>query len=227
MFLDVMVENLNRSIYHQEEALKYLQSRYVSNEDIKNYRIGCSKVVSVPEDTHAERNRFLIESSRGRKFDSKIILPICDPMNRVLGIAGRAIQTKEFKNFITDEGKFVGFFFGLYQALPYIYKENKAYVVEGYFDCMAMSKVFPNTVASMTAGLSTEQHTLLKMFCDSIVTVFDSDDAGRTATEEAKEADSSIQSFEVGYKDPAICLETLGLQKFKKYILKKSQEILF
>jgi DNA primase len=227
MFLDVMVENLSRSISRQEEALKYLHSRHVSDEDIKNYRIGCSKVVSVPEDNHSDRDRFLIESARGRKFDGKIIFPICDMMDRVLGIAGRSIQSKEFKNFITNEGKFVGFFFGLYQALPYIYSKNRVYVVEGYFDCLAFRKIFPNTVASMTAGLSVEQHALLKMFCDSIVTVFDSDEAGRIATEEAKGMDNSIQSFEVGYKDPANCLETLGLQSFNKYILRKSQEILF
>jgi len=226
MFLDVMVENLHKSIYRNKEALDYLYSRYVTEEDIKNYKLGYSMVVSVPEDTHEDRDRFLKENAKGRKFEGKIIFPLYDVMGRVIGIAGRSIQMKDFKNFITNEGKTIGFFFGLYQALPYIYKENKAYIVEGYFDCMAMKKVFPNTVGAMTAGLSEEQHRYLSMFCDNIITVFDSDEPGQSATDKVREL-YKVQSFGLGYKDPAKCMETLGPEKFKSFVLKKSQEILF
>jgi DNA primase len=225
MFLDILVENLHKSIYRNKDALDYLHSRYITDDDIIKYKLGYSKVVSVVEDKHEDRERFLKENARGRKFEGKIVFPLYDVMGRVIGIAGRSIQAKEFKNFITNEGKFTGFFFGLYQALPYIYKENKAYIVEGYFDCMAVAKVFPNTVAAMTAGLSEEQHRYLNMFCDSIVTVFDSDEPGQEATEKAKEL-YKVQSFRLGYKDPARCMESLGPVEFKNFLLKKSMEVL-
>jgi DNA primase len=226
MFLDVLVESLHRSIHRNKEAIDYLHSRYVTDDDIIRYKLGCSKVVSTIDDGHEDRERFLKESFRGRKFEGKVVFPLYDVIGRVLGIAGRSIQTKEFKNFITDEGKFIGFFFGLYQALPYIYKENKVYVVEGFFDCLAVSKVFPNTVSAMTAGISEAQYSQLSMLCDNIVTVFDSDGPGQEATDKAREL-YKAQSFSLGYKDPAKCLETLGPDKFKKFVLKKSQEVLF
>jgi len=226
MFLDTMVEKLHKSLYNNKDALNYLYSRNVLEEDIKKYKLGYSNIVIVPEDKHEDRKRFLDENHNGRKFEKKIIFPLYDAMGRVMGIAGRSIQSKEFKNFVTTEGKTIGFFFGLFQALPYIYKENKAYIVEGYFDCMALSKVFPNTAAAMTAGLSEEQYKYLSMFCDDIITVFDSDDPGQNAAEKAKNL-YKTRSFSLGYKDPAKCLETLGLSKFREFVIRKSQEILF
>ena len=49
MFLDILVENLHKSIYRNKEALDYLHSRYVTDEDIEAYKLGYSKVVSIPD----------------------------------------------------------------------------------------------------------------------------------------------------------------------------------
>jgi len=221
MFLDNLVTTLNQVIFRYPDALNYLHSRGVTDDEIRTRKIGYSKVISVPDDGSPDRKRFMNESYRGKKFENKIIFPIQDPMERVIGIAGRNIVTKEFKTFITEEAKCMGFFFGLFQALPIIYKENRTFIVEGYFDQIAMAKVLPNTVATLTSSISDTQYEFLMMYCDQIITCFDSDGPGQRGTERALEF-GNVYAMNIGYKDPAKCFESLSFSNFKEHITKKA-----
>jgi len=225
MFLDSMVDNLSSSIFRYDAILGYLGSRLVTQEEIKKYRIGYSKVISVPDDGSPDRARFMEESWKGKKFEDRIIFPIQDTVGRVVGIIGRSHTKKDFKEFETEEAKFSGFFYGLYQALPRIYETGKVYVVEGTFDTHALAKVFPNTVGSLTAGLFETQHDLLSMFADRIITVFDADKAGRESAEKAQKRWGNVWDLNLGYKDPDECLKTLGYKGFQEYVIKKENRI--
>ena len=221
MFLDILINNLHQSLFRYDHVLNYLHSREVTDEDIKKYKIGYNNIVRIPEDSDPEREYFLKSTRNGHKIEGKIIFPYQDALGRIIGFLGRSVEAKEYKVFVTEEAKFTGFFFGLFQALPYIYEQNRAYIVEGPFDQMALAKVLPNTVASLTAGLSDAQYDFLRFYCDEIITVFDSDKTGRYATEKALER-KNVQGMELGsYKDPARCLEMLKLSKFRKFILEK------
>jgi DNA primase len=220
MFLDVMVSNLHQSIFRYPEVLRYLESRQVTQEDIKKYGLGFNKILHVPEEQSKDRERFMAETYKGKKFEGKIIFPFRDMLGNIVGIAGRSIDVKDYKLWATDRAKHDGFFFGLHEALPFVYEENKVFTVEGTFDCIALAKAFPNTVGTLTSGINDVQYGLLRMFCNTIITVFDSDSAGRHGTEKAEER-SGVVSVNLGYKDPAKALETLGVPGFKKYALKK------
>jgi len=229
MFLDALTTILHASISRYPEALAYLKSREVTAEDVRKYRIGYSKVVRVPEDNSTDRARFQDETWQGRKLEGKIIFPFQDALDRTVGLAGRSIESKEFKNFVTEEGKFIGFFFGLAQALPYIYETRKVYLVEGFFDLLAFAKVFPNTVATVTSGLNEAQHDQLSFYCDTIVACFDSDQAGRDGTEKAMKW-NNVRSMCLGpaltgYKDPAECLEKLKLPAFTKFVKSMADKV--
>lgn len=222
MFLDGLVNSLHNSLRRYPEALAYLRSRLVTDEEIDLYRIGYGAVVGVPEEAGPERERFMNETWRGRKLEKSVLFPFQDALGRVVGCAGRTIESKNFKTFATEEAKFNGFFFGLPQALPHVYRENLVYVVEGYFDLLAFRKVYPNTVATITSGINDPQHDQLAMYCDSIVTCFDSDDAGRLGRDKAQTKWGDVRSMELGFKDPAACLERLGTDEFKKFVLGKA-----
>ena len=224
MFLDTLVKNLHHSIFRYDEVLSYLKYREVTEKDIEKFDLGFGKVVTVPDDETSDRQRFMDESWKGRKFENKLIFPIKDPIGRVVGIIGRSIDTKGFKIYVTNEAKFSGFFFGLYEALPCIYEKNRVYIVEGPFDSMAFSKVLPNTVATLTAKLHESQYELLNFYCDNIITVFDSDKAGKDGTEKALKYEN-VHSMFLGYKDPSKCLEELKLDKFKKFVMDKLQKV--
>jgi len=219
MFLDTLTQRLNQSIHRYPEVLSYLNSRSVTDEDIRDYGIGYSKLISVPKEANTDYKRFMDECWRGRKLENKIVFPIKDKLNRVVGLIGRSFDTKEFKIFVTEEAKFTGFFYGLPQALPHIYREKKAYLVEGEFDMYAVRRVFPNTVSTLTSGMSENQYVLIKRYCDKIVVIFDSDKPGDRGAKEALEYEG-VDKMSLGYKDPAKALEVLGENRFKELVLR-------
>lgn len=220
MFLDILVNLCHRSIFRYSSVLDYLNSRYITNEDIEKYKLGYSRIISLAGDKSSDWERFVDECKKGIKFENKIIFPLRNETGKIIGISGRGIESKEFKNFVLDEGKYTGFFFGLYDALPFMYEKNSVFIVEGAIDRISLSKVIPNTVALLTAGLNDAQYDLLKFYCDYIVVVFDSDKTGKYAEKKALEREG-LFSLSLGYKDPARCLEYLGPEKFKEFIKKK------
>lgn len=226
MFLDRIAATLNNAIGKYDNVVSYLSSRAFTVEDVKEYRIGYSRFVNVPEDDHEDRARFMDETWKGKKFENKIVFPIQDEMGRVMGLVGRALDSKLFKVFVTAEAKYVGcFFYGLYQALPAIYESGTAFVVEGSFDCQAFRQAFPNTVATMTSGLYPNQHDYLSNYCKRIVTVFDDDGPGREGAEKAA-GFKDVRDVNIGFGDPAKCLETLGRDKFVSYVKRKVKDSL-
>lgn len=224
MFLDKIVERTNESIFRYEPVIRYLRSRGVTEDEIKKYKLGFSKIIGVPNDDSHDRERFMDEMWKGRKIENMILFPIHDVMGNVTGLLARSLETKMFKTFISDEAKFTGFVFGLFQALPSIYESGRVFVVEGAFDLFAFAKVFPNTVSTLTSGLYKNQYELLSFFCERIITVFDSDEAGREAAEKLKWRKDVID-LNIGFKDPAQFLEHWGPEQFREKIEKKIKDI--
>jgi len=222
MFLDELINYFHGSIFRYEKAINYLKSRKIFEDDIKLYKLGYNKIIAVPQEDSPDRTRFLQESFKGRVYENRLIFPIMDASGRAIGITGRTIDKKGFKNFVLDEAKFTGYFFGLDLALPYIYSENKVYVVEGYTDVIAMRKVFPNTVATITSGISETQYNYLRLYCDNIITMFDYDKAGFHGTDKAEKMFPNIKRASLGnYEDPAKCYEHLSLKDFKTFVSSK------
>jgi DNA primase len=220
MFLDSLVDRMHKSIFNYQHALDYLVSREVTVEDINKYKIGYSKVVTAPESTDPDVITFREKTSKGFKMQNKIIFPFRDMMGQVYGMGGRAIDKKMFDIYATDRAKYEGYMFGLYEALPYIYKTGKVIVVEGLFDLMAVQKVFPNSVAAVTSELSDSQYDVLTLFAETIIVMFDSDGPGQRGTESALKRKKTVSVSYGSYKDPASCIETLKFDKFKTYITK-------
>lgn len=225
MFLDDIVGVASRAIFRYPDVVSYLSSRGVTDEEVLKYHIGYLRVLGVPDDGSRDRSIFMESSLNGKKFEKKIIFPLRGSMGNVLGIIGRSPTSKAFKIYATEEAKQTGFFFGLFEALPSIYERNRAFVVEGPFDTLSLAKICPNTVGALTAGINNLQYDLLKMYCDTIVTVFDSDGAGQRAAREAAAEHGDIWNLELGFKDPSNCLATLSEEGFRKHVHRKLKEI--
>lgn len=225
-FLNNLIESLHRSIFMNENALEYLASRKVSHDEIKLFKIGYSRVVAVANDGSEDYGFFLKETYKGKNLESKIIFPLYDILGNPTGLLGRSILTKEFKFYLTLEGKYTGAFFGLQPALQAIYDTGRVFVVEGPFDLLAFRKVYPNSVASLTAELTESQYNILNMFARTIITVFDSDGPGRSAAKRASKW-PNVKSICLGWKDPDAGLKYLNYDKFKKHVESKTREILW
>ena len=125
------------------------------------------------------------------RFRHRVIVPIHDRQGRVIGFGGRSLDGSEPKYLnspeteVFEKGKHL---FGLDKASNAIRKDDRAVVVEGYFDVIALHAAgITNAVASLGTALSSQQITQLCRVSDSkrIVLNFDADGAGVRAANRA------------------------------------------
>jgi DNA primase len=125
------------------------------------------------------------------RFRHRVMVPICDRQGRIIGFGGRSLDGAEPKYLnspeteVFEKGKHL---FGLDKAVNAIRKDDRAVVVEGYFDVIALHAAgITNAVAALGTALSSQQITQLCRCCDSkrLILNFDTDRAGVRAAQRA------------------------------------------
>ena len=125
------------------------------------------------------------------RFRHRVMVPIRDRQGRVIGFGGRSLDGGEPKYLnspeteVFEKGKHL---FGLDRAADPIRRADRAVVVEGYFDVIALHAAgVTNAVAALGTALSSQQITQLCRCCDSrrLILNFDTDAAGVRAAERA------------------------------------------
>lgn len=124
-------------------------------------------------------------------FRHRLIFPIRDMMNRVIGFGGRTMGDDPAKylnspqSILFDKSRCL---YGLWLAKQAIVESGKVIAVEGYTDCIMASQFgFANTVATMGTAMTDQHMQLLKRYADEVILVFDSDEAGQRAADRAIE----------------------------------------
>ena len=92
------------------------------------------------------------------RFRHRVMVPICDRQGRIIGFGGRSLDGGEPKYLnspeteVFEKGKHL---FGLDKAVNAIRKDDRAVVVEGYFDVIALHAAgITNAVAALGTALS-------------------------------------------------------------------------
>ena len=181
-----------------ERARNYLRKRNISEETIKEYRVGCAlpswngfltflkqKRVSL----ELARTLGLIKYSKNSLYDcfrDRIIFPIINYNQRVIGFGSRALGTDSAKYINSSDSliyKKSDSLYGLNVALPFIRKEDSVILVEGNFDLLSLHQYgIKNVVATLGTALTNGQVKLLKRFTQNVTIAFDTDEAGIKAT---------------------------------------------
>jgi len=125
------------------------------------------------------------------RFRGRIMFPIHDYRGRLIGFGGRVIGTGEPKYLNSPEtpvfhkGREL---YGLHRARDALRRENRAVVVEGYMDVVALAQ-FGIDFAVATLGTATTREHLERLFrfVPEVVFCFDGDRAGREAAWRALE----------------------------------------
>lgn len=120
------------------------------------------------------------------RFRGRLIYPIFNARGRCLGFGGRALNA-EHPKYLNSSESFVFSksrnLYGLNLALPAIREADRALVVEGYMDCIALHQSgFSNTVAALGTAFTREQARLLLRYTRNVVLAFDTDAAGTAAS---------------------------------------------
>ncbi|MEO1179757.1 MAG: DNA primase [Cyanobacteria bacterium J06636_28] len=125
------------------------------------------------------------------RFRDRVMVPIHDPNGRIIGFGGRCLGDAKPKYLNSPETELFDkskTLYGLDKAKGAIAKQDRAIVVEGYFDVVALHAAgITNAVASLGTALNAGQVRQLLRYTESkqIVFNFDADAAGIKAAQRA------------------------------------------
>jgi DNA primase len=125
------------------------------------------------------------------RFRGRLLFPIRDLQGRVVAFGGRAFGDEQPKYLNSPETPLYtkgNLLYAADLARPTIQTQNRAFLVEGYVDClMCHQHGFTATVAALGTAFTPAQLALLRRYCDEVVTFFDADAAGQKAAARAEE----------------------------------------
>ena len=140
-----------------------------------------------------ERAGLLAPRSSGGHYDrlrGRVLFPIQDRQGRVIGFGGRAIGAEQEPKYLnTPESPIFHkreALYGFPHALEPMRRNDRAIVVEGYFDCIALHRAgLGEAVATCGTSLTSDHARNLRRRTRNVVLFFDGDDAGQRAVERA------------------------------------------
>jgi len=182
-----------------EPAREYLARRGLGQEEIDLFGIGFAPASGRALLGRLEREKIPLSlgeqaglvGQRERYFDmlrGRVTFPIQDARGQVLGFGGRAMSDEQKPKYLnTPESpvyKKREIFYGLHLAIAAMRRAERAVVVEGYFDRIAMHRAgVEEAVATCGTALTAEHARALRRRTNRVVLVFDGDEAGRKAIE--------------------------------------------
>ena len=219
-------------------AYGYLTGRGLSEETIRKFGLGYSdkysddlykylKSKGYSDELLRESGLFNVDERRGMydKFWNRVIFPIMDVNNRVIGFGGRVMGDGKPKYLNSPETKIFDKSRNLY-GLNVARTTRKNYLIlcEGYMDVIAMHQAgFTNAVASLGTAFTAQHSVLLKRYTQEVRLAYDSDGAGQKAALRAipilKSAGINVRVIHMDpYKDPDEFIKNLGTEAFQERI---------
>ena len=229
------------------QAYAYLINRGVSEDTIKKFGLGYSdkysddlykflKSKNYSDDLLRESGLFNVDERHGMydKFWNRVIFPIMDVNNRVIGFGGRVMGDGKPKYLNSPETKIFDKSRNLYGLnIARTTRKNYLILCEGFMDVISMHQAgFTNAVASLGTALTSGHASLLKRYTQEVLLLYDSDDAGVRAALRAipilREAGitSRVVSLKP-HKDPDEFIKALGGEEFEKRLERAMDSFMF
>ena len=228
-------------------AHDYLTGRKLSEETITAFGLGYStkyrddlyrylKTKGYRDEVIAKAGLISIDEKQGvyDKFWNRVMFPIMDANNRVIGFGGRVMGDAKPKylnspeTIVFDKSRNL---YGLNRART----SRKPYflICEGYMDVIALHQAgFTNAVASLGTALTSGHASLIKRYVNEVYLTYDSDEAGTKAALRGipilKEAGITAKVLRMDpYKDPDEFIKNLGAEAFEERIRQARNGFMF
>ena len=232
---------------HGKNAHSYLTNRGLSEEIITGFGLGYSnkysddlykylKTKGYTDEVISKAGLISIDERNGvyDKFWNRVMFPIMDVNNRVIGFGGRVMGDAKPKylnspeTIVFDKSRNL---YGLNRART----SRKPYflICEGYMDVISLHQAgFSNAVASLGTSLTEGHASLIKRYVNEAYLTYDSDEAGTKAALRAvpilKAAGITAKVIRMEpYKDPDEFIKNLGAEAFEERIAKARNGFMF
>jgi DNA primase len=157
------------------------------------------------------------------RFRNRLIIPIHSDTGALVGFGGRSLDGGEPKYLNSPESDLFNksrLLYNLHRSKDAMRRYDRAILVEGYFDAIAIDHAgVPGVIASMGTSLTAGQASLIRRFTRNVVIAYDGDAAGRAATLKAAQvllaAGLNVSALDLqGEKDPDSLVQKHGPDKF-------------
>jgi DNA primase len=224
-----------------EKARDYLAGRGLSEQTLKEFGVGFApsawdKILVAGQQAGFNVREMhdvgLVQRSRqGQEYDrfrARIMFPIRDARGRTVGFGGRATRDDQKPKYVntaeTDFFKKNEILYGLDRARASMAKANRALVVEGYTDVLALHQAgLDSAVGVMGTSITTKQVETLSGLVDEVVLALDADEAGQEAMLRAQRVAGNrrmrlrVASMPKGIDPAELMAEPDGPERFRGY----------
>ncbi len=230
-----------------ESGMQYFKNRQLSEETMRKFGLGYANKYSndlfqyfksngVPDELLKESGLISMDERRGGydKFWNRVMFPIMDVHNHVIGFGGRVIGDGEPKYLNSPETMVFDKSRNLY-GLNIARTSRKSYLLlcEGYMDVISLHQAgFDMAVASLGTALTAGHAALMKRYVKEVYITYDSDGAGVKAALRAipilREVGIATKIINMNpYKDPDEFIKALGASEYQKRIEEAENSFLF
>jgi DNA primase len=199
--------NYHRVLFNDvvgKRALEYLKKRGIEESIARRFMLGFAPpygaglldIIKKEKLSLKDSLRLgLIGQREGKRFHEKffdrLIFPIVNAGGKVIGFGGRVLEQgipKYLNSSDTPLFRKGSTLYGLFHAKEAIRKKDRAVLVEGYLDVIALHQYGVDyAVATLGTALTVEHVRALSRYTKNIVAFFDGDDAGSRAAERSFE----------------------------------------
>lgn len=230
-----------------KNGLEYFQKRQLSEETMKKFGLGYSKIKGNDLIAYLRNQGFkdkeiidaglaLFDERSGMKakFWNRVMFPIKNQAGKVIGFGGRVMGDGEPKYLNSQETPVFNKSTNLY-AFDLAKQSRSGYFIlcEGYMDVIALHQAgFGMAVASLGTAFTPGQANLLKRYVKDVYLSYDSDGPGVKAAVRAgkicREYGLSCKVIDMRpYKDPDEFIKKLGKDEYQKRIDEAKNVFLF
>ena len=222
-----------------QKCRNYLEKRGFSQEIITQFSLGFApdgwdnlvrffRKLNVSK-TLAEKSGLIVSRENSGFYDrfrNRVMFPISDVTNQIVGFGGRVFDDSKPKYLNSPETPIYNksrSLYGAHAAKNKARETGRVYIVEGYFDLLALHQHgVTNTVATLGTSLTADHVSALRRgFAQKAFLVFDSDEAGLKAARRSislfmnAAMDAAVIVLPKGY-DPDSFIFEFGRDAFEK-----------
>ncbi len=197
--LELSTQWFEKNLQQNDKCKQYLKKRSLSNNTIKNFRIGYSSNSSATLYQFLKENNFkdedilksnVIKKDKNNKikdfFYKRLMFPIINEQNKIVGFGGRVLDNSNPKYINSPESNIFqkrSILYNLNHAKNFIRSKQNMLICEGYMDVISLyENNIKTAVAPLGTALTENQLTLSWKYVNKPTIMFDGDNSGLKAS---------------------------------------------
>ena len=197
--LELSTQWFEKNLEQNDKCKQYLKKRSLSNNTIKNFRIGYSSNSSATLYQFLKENNFkdedilksnVIKKDKNNKikdfFYKRLMFPIINEQNKIVGFGGRVLDNSNPKYINSPESNIFqkrSILYNLNHAKNFIRSKQNMLICEGYMDVISLyENNIKTAVAPLGTALTENQLTLSWKYVNKPTIMFDGDNSGLKAS---------------------------------------------